>query len=74
MKRRDFISSVAVAGLVPLLPASEEDAGPSCCPRGPRGEEGPVGLLDVLEERTPTWTVTYQDKDGQVTMIDKFYG
>ena len=70
MKRRDFISSVAVAGVIPLLPAEE----PSCCPRGPRGEEGPVGLLDVLEERTPTWTVTYQDKDGQVTMIDRFYG
>ena len=74
MKRRAFISGVAVAGLVPLLPASEGDLGPSFGPRGPRGEEGPVGLLDVLEERTPTWTVTYQDNDGRITMIDKFYG
>ena len=70
MKRRDFISGVAVAGVVPLLPAEE----PSCCPRGPRGEEGPAGLLSVLEERRPTWTVTHQDKAGKVIMIDKFYG
>ena len=73
MKRREFISSVAVAGVAPLLFANEEDAGLSC-PRGPRGEEGPAGLLSVLEERKPTWTVTYQNKEGQVTMIDKFYG
>jgi uncharacterized protein YpmB len=59
MKRRDFISSVSIAGVVPFLPAPVKE-NPS--------------LLYVLEERTPTWTVTYQDKTGKVTMIDKFYG
>jgi len=59
MKRRDFISSVSIAGVVPFLPAVVKE-NPS--------------LLAVLEERIPTWTVTYQNKDGQVTMIDKFYG
>ena len=59
MKRRDFIFSATIAGVVPFLPA--------------RVKENP-SLLSVLEERRPTWTVTYQDKEGRVTMIDKFYG
>ena len=59
MKRRDFISSVTIAGVVPFLPAVVKK-NPS--------------LLSVLEERKPTWTTTYHDGDGRVTMIDKFYG
>tara|TARA_R110000824_G_scaffold336517_1_gene523019 strand:+ start:336 stop:527 length:192 start_codon:yes stop_codon:yes gene_type:complete len=60
MKRRDFISSVTVAGVIPFFPAQAVEKSPS--------------LLSVLEERRPKWTVTHQDKAGRVTMIDKFYG